>query len=43
MSVPGTAEDVSTWCCDSISTVPGTGPRVQFGTMTSARTHPLTP
>jgi len=25
MSVPGTAADVSIWCCDSISTVPGTG------------------
>jgi len=29
MSVPGTAADVSTSYYDSISTVPGTGPRVR--------------
>ena len=29
MSVPGTAADVSTSCSDSVSTVPGTGPRVR--------------
>ncbi len=28
MSVPGTAADVAISCSDSISTVPGTGPRV---------------
>jgi hypothetical protein len=29
MSVPGTAADVAISCSDSISTVPGTGPRVR--------------
>ncbi len=40
MSVPGTAADVSTSYYDSISTVPGTGPRVRFDALTWTR--PLT-
>ena len=40
MSVPGTAADVSTSYYDSISTVPGTGPRLRFDRLISSRPSP---